>query len=104
MIDQALKDMLDKRRPDRFRTWPDNGLRFHLGMLKDGSWRAVVCATEAEAEKAFGADLQAIHVAKEFMDQGEELAWGNPGIVFEQSPESTRVWVTGEVNQTKAAK
>lgn len=49
--------MLDRARPSGTRTWPRNGLFFHLALHKDQSWRAVVCASEKEAEAIFGADV-----------------------------------------------
>jgi hypothetical protein len=85
MIDQKLKDYLDKHRPNPSRTWPDNGLLFHLGMMSDFSWRSVVCATEAEAKEAFGPDLLGIYVSMEFTDYWDKVVWEKPGTVFKKS-------------------
>ena len=79
---EAEKRMLDKCRPSKTRTWPNNGLFYHLGLHRDGTWRAVVCATENDAQLVFGPDVEHILGAYAHMHPEDKPVWDAPGIEF----------------------
>jgi hypothetical protein len=98
MITQETQKPLDKYRPAPSLTLPNNGLRLYLALLKDQSWRAVVCATAEQAAAAIGEKPEKIHLTKEYIDIGEEAVWANPGTAFKQQHDPVSwIWVAAGV-------
>lgn len=53
-----------------------------MGLHKDGTWRAVVCSTEGDAQAVFGSDVEFIDGGYAFMYPEDKPVWDTPGIEF----------------------
>lgn len=89
----AEKQMLDKSRPSKTRTWPNNGLFYHLAAHKDRRWRAVVCANENEARSILGPDALEIIGSYAWMEPEDKVVWDTPGVEFVKVEFSPPLWV-----------
>ena len=72
---------------------PSNGLFCHIGLHRDGTWRAVVCASESEAELVFGPDVENILGAYAFMEPEDMPVWDAPGVEFVKVEYMPPLWV-----------